>query len=160
MALGDNTGTLQTQYTYEPFGPTTQTGPASTNSYKFTGREDDGTGLYYYRARYYQPRLQRFIAEDPLGFGVETSMCMPMSRIIHIDLSIPWGGKRKIGCVNPRKIRYAFYRLSRVMSSTRMRLLALSEYNLLIQGEGASYPQIPWLQSVASEYRKHFGASK
>lgn len=43
---------------------------------------------------------------------------------------------------------------------TRMRLLALSEYNLLVQGEGASYLQIPWLQSVASKYRKHFGASK
>lgn len=69
VALGDGTGTLQTQYTYEPFGFTTQTGTASTNSYKFTGREDDGTGLYYYRARYYLPRLQRFIGEDPIGFS-------------------------------------------------------------------------------------------
>jgi RHS repeat-associated protein len=68
VALGDGTGTLQTQYTYEPFGVTTQTGAASTNSYKYTGREDDSTGLLYYRARYYQPRLQRFIAEDPIGF--------------------------------------------------------------------------------------------
>jgi RHS repeat-associated protein len=68
IALGDGTGTLQTQYTYEPFGVTTQSGAASTSSYKFTGREDDGSGLMYYRARYYQPRLQRFIAEDPIGF--------------------------------------------------------------------------------------------
>ncbi len=68
IALGDGTGTLQTQYTYEPFGMTTQTGAASTSSYKYTGREDDGSGLMYYRARYYQPRLQRFIAEDPIGF--------------------------------------------------------------------------------------------
>ncbi|MCS6306175.1 MAG: RHS repeat-associated core domain-containing protein [Nitrospira sp.] len=69
IALGDNTGAIQTQYTYEPFGVTTQTGAANTNSYKYTGREDDGTGLFSYRARYYQPRMQRFIAEDPLGFG-------------------------------------------------------------------------------------------
>ncbi|MGC4099523.1 MAG: RHS repeat-associated core domain-containing protein [Nitrospira sp.] len=68
LALGDNTGTLQTEYTYEPFGFTTQTGSASTSSYKYTGREDDGTGLMYYRARYYQPRFQRFISEDPIGF--------------------------------------------------------------------------------------------
>ena len=68
VALGDGTGTLQTQYTYEPFGVTTQTGLASTNSYKYTGREDDGSGLLYYRARYYQPRFQRFISEDPIGF--------------------------------------------------------------------------------------------
>ncbi|MGE0642539.1 MAG: RHS repeat-associated core domain-containing protein [Nitrospira sp.] len=69
VALGDGTGTLQTQYTYEPFGMTTQTGTASTNSYKYTGREDDGTGLLYYRARYYQPRLQRFISEDPIAIA-------------------------------------------------------------------------------------------
>ncbi|WP_287130278.1 RHS repeat-associated core domain-containing protein [Candidatus Cyanaurora vandensis] len=42
---------------------------ASTNNLTFTGREDDGTGVLYYRARYYSPRLQRFISEDPLGFG-------------------------------------------------------------------------------------------
>jgi RHS repeat-associated protein len=68
VALGDGTGTLQTQYTYEPFGYATQTGQANSSSYKYTGREDDGTGLYYYRARYYHPRLQRFISEDPIGF--------------------------------------------------------------------------------------------
>jgi RHS repeat-associated protein len=68
IALGDGTGTLQTQYTYEPFGFVSQTGAASTSSYKYTGREDDGTGLMYYRARYYQSRVQRFIAEDPIGF--------------------------------------------------------------------------------------------
>jgi len=69
VALGDSTGTLQTQYTYEPFGYALQTGLASSSSYKYTGREDDGTGLYYYRARYYHPRLQRFIGEDPIGLG-------------------------------------------------------------------------------------------
>src|SRR5439155_10350124 len=31
-------------------------------------RENDGIGLYYYRARYYSPVFQRFIVEDPLGF--------------------------------------------------------------------------------------------
>jgi RHS repeat-associated protein len=29
----------------------------------------DGTSLYYYRARYYHPQLQRFISEDPIGFA-------------------------------------------------------------------------------------------
>lgn len=40
-----------------------------TNPFQFTGRENDGTGLYYYRARYYSPELQRFISQDPIGFG-------------------------------------------------------------------------------------------
>jgi len=65
LALTDSTGTFQAQYTYEPFGNTAVTG-TSTNSYQYTGRENDGTGLYYYRARYYSAALQRFIGEDPL----------------------------------------------------------------------------------------------
>jgi RHS repeat-associated protein len=69
VALADTAGAVQTSYTYEAFGGTTQTGGANTNSYKYTGREDDGTGLYYYRARYYSPRLQRFVSEDPIGFS-------------------------------------------------------------------------------------------
>jgi RHS repeat-associated protein len=43
-------------------------GASSTDSYQYTGRENDGTGLYYYRSRYYDPRQQRFVSEDPLGF--------------------------------------------------------------------------------------------
>jgi RHS repeat-associated protein len=62
-------GAIETQYTYEPFGKTTATGQASTNSYQYTGRENDGMGLSYYRARYYDPKLQRFISEDPIGFA-------------------------------------------------------------------------------------------
>jgi RHS repeat-associated protein len=33
---------------------------------KFTAREDDGTGLYYYRFRYFHPMLGRFVSEDPV----------------------------------------------------------------------------------------------
>lgn len=39
-----------------------------THPYQFTGRENDGTALYYYRARYYSPTFQRFIAQYPIGF--------------------------------------------------------------------------------------------
>jgi RHS repeat-associated protein len=58
----------QAEHTYEPFGATTTTG-STGNGYQYTGRENDGTGLYYYRARYYHPGLQRFISEDPIGFA-------------------------------------------------------------------------------------------
>ena len=34
----------------------------------FTAREDDGTGLYYYRARYSHPATGRFVSEDPLRY--------------------------------------------------------------------------------------------
>jgi RHS repeat-associated protein len=66
LVLSNAQGTSGTMYTYEPFGKTTATG-ASANSFQFTGQENDGTGLLYYRARYYSPVLQRFISEDPSG---------------------------------------------------------------------------------------------
>ncbi len=69
LALVNSAGSLATTYTYEPFGKTTTSGTASGNSYQYTGRENDGAGLYYYRARYYNPSLQRFISEDPIGFA-------------------------------------------------------------------------------------------
>jgi RHS repeat-associated protein len=46
----------------------TTSGEISDNPFQYTGRENDGTGLYYYRARYYSPELQRWISEDPIGF--------------------------------------------------------------------------------------------
>jgi RHS repeat-associated protein len=69
IAVTDSSGNVQTEYTYESFGRTIATGAPNSNSYQYTGRENDGTGLYYYRARYYHPALQRFISEDPIGFA-------------------------------------------------------------------------------------------
>ncbi|MBD0369820.1 MAG: Ig-like domain-containing protein [Pyrinomonadaceae bacterium] len=69
LAITDAAGSLESQYTYGPFGSTASTGTASNNPTQYTGRENDATGLYYYRARYYSPRLQRFISEDPIGFA-------------------------------------------------------------------------------------------
>ena len=69
LALIDTGGSVQTNYTYEPFGKTIATGTVLPNAARYTGREDDGTGLYYYRARYYHPELQRFISQDPLSYA-------------------------------------------------------------------------------------------
>lgn len=68
VALANAGGTLLQQYQYDPYGNVSTSGGA-TNPYQYTGRENDGTGLYYYRARYYNAGLGRFISEDPLGFG-------------------------------------------------------------------------------------------
>jgi RHS repeat-associated protein len=65
IALTDVFGDLTTLYEYEPFGIASEIGSPSTNRFQFTSRENDGTGLYYYRARYYSPTLRRFISEDP-----------------------------------------------------------------------------------------------
>lgn len=65
LVLSNENGIIQSRYTYDPFGNTTMTG-TSSNLFQYTGRENDGTGLYYYRARYYSPQLQRFLGEDPI----------------------------------------------------------------------------------------------
>ncbi len=67
LALVDVNGNVTTSYAYGPFGDSFVTGSPSPNAFLFTARENDGTGLYCYRARYYGPSLFRFIAEDPLG---------------------------------------------------------------------------------------------
>jgi RHS repeat-associated protein len=69
VALADGTGTISTSYGYDPYGNTSATGSANDNSYQYAGRPNDGTGLYYNRARYYNPAWGRFIAEDPLGLN-------------------------------------------------------------------------------------------
>jgi len=69
LALTSSAGAIQTSYAYDPYGNTTATGTLSYNSEQYTGRENDGKGLYYYRARYYSPAYGRFISEDPIGLG-------------------------------------------------------------------------------------------
>jgi len=63
------TGTLAAEYTYDAFGQVTQSGTLH-QPFGFTGREYDAeSGLYYYRARYYDPALGMFIQSDPIGFA-------------------------------------------------------------------------------------------
>jgi RHS repeat-associated protein len=68
VALTDSSAAVQTSYSYDPYGVTSTSGSVSDNSYQFTGRQNEGTGVYYYRARYYNPVWGRFISEDPAGF--------------------------------------------------------------------------------------------
>ena len=103
IALTDAAGAIQASYTYEPFGKTTASGSASSNPSQYTGRENDGTGLYYYRARYYSPALQRFISEDPIGFagGINFYAYVENDPISYSDplglqkRSLPQGAKTK-----------------------------------------------------------------
>lgn len=55
--------------TYSPFGESNVTSAASTNSALYAGRENDTGDVYFMRARYYNPRLLRFMSEDLLLRG-------------------------------------------------------------------------------------------
>jgi RHS repeat-associated protein len=68
LALTNSSGTLKTQYGYDPFGNTSTSGGTNANVFQYTGRENDANNLYFYRARYYSPAFARFISEDPIEF--------------------------------------------------------------------------------------------
>ena len=56
---------------FDAFGNLTAESDATVKFlYSYTGREWDGdAGLYYYRARWYDAKIGRFISEDPIGFS-------------------------------------------------------------------------------------------
>jgi RHS repeat-associated protein len=61
----DASATVTLARQYDPWGNLLQ--GSGNAGYAFTGREwDPETGLYYYRARYYDPKIGRFLSEDPL----------------------------------------------------------------------------------------------
>ena len=68
IALADSTGNLVDTYRYSVYGEVDNPGSLG-NPFLYTGREYDlETGLYYYRARYYDAGLRRFLQPDPIGY--------------------------------------------------------------------------------------------
>lgn len=74
-ALIDASGAIVRQYDYTAFGEPTSLSGTVANTLKFAAREhDEESGLYYVRARYYDPAIGRFVSEDPIGLegGINT----------------------------------------------------------------------------------------
>jgi RHS repeat-associated protein len=64
----DASGAVTLTRQYDPYGVLLQ--GETVSGYAFTGREwDEEIGLYYFRARYYDPAIGRFISADPVGFS-------------------------------------------------------------------------------------------
>ncbi len=71
VALSDSDGDSCQSYEYSAYGQVAASDPSFiANPYMFTGRRFDiETGLYYYRARYYNPHIGRFMQTDPVGYS-------------------------------------------------------------------------------------------
>jgi RHS repeat-associated protein len=64
---------IDTTITYRPFGAT-RSGSVPADKL-FTGQRLDGTGLYYYNARYYDPTIGRFISADTVFQTIFDPQC-------------------------------------------------------------------------------------
>lgn len=70
LALSNAGGSVVSQYRYTPFGEPELVvdGTSDGNRIRYAGREwDADAGMYYNRARWYDPVLQRFVSQDPIG---------------------------------------------------------------------------------------------
>ncbi len=61
---GGTSGSVVNNYNFDAFGKTTNSPTASSNTHAFAGEQLDPTGLYFNRARYYNPSIGRFIGRD------------------------------------------------------------------------------------------------
>jgi RHS repeat-associated protein len=71
VGMSDSSGNIVNRYAYDAFGKILGQEEVIPNSFKYVGQfgvMDEGNGLFYMRARYYDPEVGRFITKDPIGF--------------------------------------------------------------------------------------------
>lgn len=100
VALSNSDGDSCQSYEYSAYGQVAASDPNFlTNPYMFTGRRFDiETGLYYYRARYYNPHIGRFMQTDPVGYddGINWYLYCANNPLAFVDPSgtlmypVPW----------------------------------------------------------------------
>lgn len=69
--LTDEVGNVVNSYAYDTYGRVVEATEGVLNPFAFAAREfDPETGLYFYRTRYYEPNLGRFLSEDLVALGL------------------------------------------------------------------------------------------
>lgn len=69
VALTDGSGVVTDAYAYDPFGALVEASGGTANPFRYNGRDGvmtDSNGLYFMRARYFNPAVNRFIGQDVL----------------------------------------------------------------------------------------------
>ena len=88
----DEDGNIISREEYSPYGSTTLfIGTGSSNQlkyYRYSGKEKDATGLYYYGARYYAPWIGRWLSPDPAGTidGLNLFAFVGGNPVSHVDI--------------------------------------------------------------------------
>ena len=90
--LTDAGGVVVNRYAYDASGRVIDSTEGVANPFTYTGREQDAeTGLYYYRARFYDPETGRFLSEDPIGvFNADQNLFSYVGNN-PLNANDPWG---------------------------------------------------------------------
>jgi RHS repeat-associated protein len=64
--VNNASGTVQDNYVLDAWGNSKAQTVNVANPFTYTARESADAGLMYYRARYYNPSIGRFVSEDPV----------------------------------------------------------------------------------------------
>jgi len=78
--ITDASGTVVATMDTKPFGEPYPAATAPPTDYLYTGKELDDSGLYYYAARYYDPKLGRFTVPDTW----EGELNQPLSQNLYV----------------------------------------------------------------------------
>ena len=99
-SISNSAGQISNTYAYDSFGNVTASSGTLPHSFQYTGREADlETGLYYYRARYQDPTIGRFLSEDPAEDDLNlyayvqnnpTNFVDPLGLYTTKNKNIPW----------------------------------------------------------------------
>jgi RHS repeat-associated protein len=101
--LVNSAGQVVNKYTYTPWGKAETVQETVANPLRYTAREYDAeSGLYFYRARYYDPELGRFISEDPIRLNGGIN---PYAYVDNDPLQLrdPYGLCRELGSVRGQR---------------------------------------------------------
>ncbi len=88
QAITNETGVIEWQATYKPFGAVNITTENIVNNFRFPGQYyDDETKFYYNYHRYYNPGTGRYLRSDPVGMdgGINYYVYAANNPIIKID---------------------------------------------------------------------------
>uniref|UniRef100_UPI001FCB7F33 RHS repeat-associated core domain-containing protein n=1 Tax=Paenibacillus camerounensis TaxID=1243663 RepID=UPI001FCB7F33 len=84
VQIVDSSGTVKNYYSYDAWGTITSQKEEISNSFKYAGETFDAeTGLYYLRARYYDPSIGRFLNEDTYEGQIDNPLSQNLYTYVH-----------------------------------------------------------------------------
>jgi len=105
-SLSNSAGGLANTYSYDSFGKLIGSTGTLANPFQYTGRQfDSETGVYYYRARYYDQSVGRFLSEDLLKGISDNVNFYAYVQNNPTDLIDPSGLSPECACAPAKRLR-------------------------------------------------------